>query len=602
MRRVGTVRRAVRGSRIGTRILIASLALCSLLASSAGANVVVDPVTGQKFGTLPVPQVPMALSAARPLARIAAAGTPTCDQSVDSQCATPLTYHGGPVQHGENVILFFWDPASFSSSPSYVTDMQNWVNGLAAGDFSTGNASGSAVGNPISVTQEYYDMSGPGGTKSFVPYAVHNGGTVFDTDPYPSNGCTDTYTDANNQTVTLPKCLNSGQLFGELHSYIQEHNLPLGIDTEYFVLTPQGVGTCQDSLSHSCAYAQYCAWHVDFGSPSNLPGQVILADMPWLAGTPCDPTQSPSSPSLYSSGIDRVVDAFSHELAETMTDPDISGWYGAGGDQDEIGDKCDAQYSVGQPMDNFTGLPQTSSGAPYNTTLSGRDYLLQMEYDNRAAGCTQWDTDAQPTAAISGPSQASAGSPAAFSLSNVSAPAGVAYVTWYFGDGAATRATSTGSVQHTYTSAGGRAVTAILTDNDGNEVKLTKSLTVASAVAKLLISVSPVHPAPKAPYTVRLAGRALPGGVFGAGHNRSDVELYDQFGGTCASTWGGERSRASAGRAHDLGKWLVGSGAFSFIQHRQARPSQHATARFCGYVSRSATRTDAQATALYTTT
>ncbi len=348
------MRRAGRGSRVGTRLLIASLALCSVLVSSARANVVADPVTGQKFGILPVPQVPIALNRARPLARIAAAGTPTCDQSVDSQCATPLTYHGGPVQHAENIILFFWDPSSFSSNRSYVTDMQNWVNGLTAGDFSTGTVNGSAVGNPISVTQEYYDMSGPGGTKSFVPYAVHNGGTVFDTDPYPSNGCTDTYTDANNQTVTLPKCLNSGQLFGELHSFIQEHKLPLGIDTEYFVLTPQGIGTCQDSLSHSCAYAQYCAWHVGFGSPSNLPGQVILADLPWLAGTPCDPTQSPSSPSLYSSGINRVVDAFSHELAETMTDPDISGWYGAGGDQDEIGDKCESQYSVGQPMDVFT--------------------------------------------------------------------------------------------------------------------------------------------------------------------------------------------------------------------------------------------------------
>ena len=584
-------------------MLVASLALCSLLVSSAGAKVVVDPVTGQKFGILPALSLSPALSAARPLAGLAAAGTPTCDPQVDMQCATPLTYHGGAVQHGENIILFFWDPNRFSSTPSYVTDMQNWVNGLAAGDFSTGNAPGSAVGNPISVTQQYYDMSGPGGTKSFVPYALHNGGTVFDTDPYPANGCTDSYTDANNQTVTLPTCLSAGQLFEELHSYIPAHHLPLGIDTEYFVLTPQGVGTCQDSASHSCAIAQYCAWHVDFGSPSNLAGQIILADLPWLSGTPgCDVDAALHVSPLYSSGIDSVVGAFSHELAETMTDPDISGWYGSGGDQDEIGDKCAFQYSVGQPAGNLTGLPQTSGGAPYSTTLSGRNYLLQMEYDNRAGGCNQWNTDAQPTAAISGPSRASAGSPATFLLTNVSAPAGVAYVTWYFGDGATTRATSTGSVEHTYTSPGSRAVTAILTDNDGNEVALTKSLTVASGVAKLLISVSPVHPAPRQPYTIKLAGQALPGGVFGAAHNRSDVELYDQFGGTCASTWGGERSRASSGMAHDLGKWLVGAGAFSFTQYRQARPSQHATVRFCGYVSRSATLTDAQATAFYATT
>ncbi len=99
------------------------------------------------------------------------------------------------------------------------------------------------------------------------------------------------------------------ELYGELSSYIQAHNLPTGIDTEYFMLTPQGVGTCSDSTH--CAFSTYCGWHTAFGSTSN---PVLIADMPWQAGVQgCDVT---GASSLHSSGIDPVVNTFSHELAE----------------------------------------------------------------------------------------------------------------------------------------------------------------------------------------------------------------------------------------------------------------------------------------------
>jgi hypothetical protein len=80
------------------------------------------------------------------------------------------------------------------------------------------------------------------------------------------------------------------------------------------------------------------------------------------------------------------------------------------------------------------------------------------------------------------------------------------------------------------------------------------------------------------------------------------MELYEQFGAICPTTWAGERSRAAAGKATDIGHSLVAAGSFGFTQHRAATPTPHATVRFCGYVSRTPSVTDAKATGFYTTT
>ena len=567
--------------------LVATTVACGILAPSAGAKVVLDKVTGHKFGILPPPPAaPAGNRAANPLAGVGAAATP-CFTS-DSTCASPLTYHGGAVQHGEKLYLLFWDPNGFAGNSSYVTDMQTWVQNLAAGDYSPDNTS-SHVGNPLSVVQQYYDLSGPGGTKNFIPYAVQYGGAIMDTDPYPASGCTDSYTPfGSSTTVTLGSCLDTGQLYTELHSYVTAHSLPTGGSVEYFVLTPPNVGSCDDSTSQKCAISGYCAWHTSFGAGST---QLLFADQPWLEGTNCDGNHALGLPSLYSSGIDPVVGTFSHELAETMTDPGLSGWYGPGSGADEIGDKCAYLYSDGQADDIFTGLPTTAGSAYYNTTLNGYNYLLQMEFDNQAnggaGGCSQWDTDTQPTATLTAPAHVTPGVPASFSLTNVSDPAGIAYVNWSFGDSGTGRSTGTAAIQHAFAAAGIYTVTAIVTDDLGNEVKKTAPVTVTKASgASLSIKLTNTHPAPKALYTIKLTGLALPGGTRGTGHNRTEVDLFEQAG-SCASTLKVESSRASAKTATHIGQWFAPAGSFAFAQQRTAVASQHLTVRFCGYVSAS---------------
>ena len=536
---------------------LAGLLLC-LIPSSAGARVVLDKVTGQRFGFVPAPTAAVTRNH-----RSGLAGTPTCDTSVDPTCASAMTLHsssGVAVQHAENDYLFFWDPQGFSESPGYISDMQTWLSNVAAGDYSTGSTG--VVGNPISVVQQYYDMSGPGGTKSFVPYAVRNAGTIVDTDPFPASGCTDSYKDfyaPGQPTVTLATCLTAPQLIGELANYITAHHLPKGMSNEYFILTPPNNGSCDDGTSKACAISTYCGWHTAIGSGAS---QIVLADLPWLQGTTCDVNRAEtvggglSDPYIYSSGIDSVVGVFSHELSETMTDPvPGTGWFGPGGGADEIGDKCAYQYEVGGGAFGISSLPKTGGGSYYNTTLGSNNYLLQMEYDNRAGGCNQWDTDTQPTASLTAPSSATTNAPASFSLSSVTAPAGIAYVTWNYGDGSAPVVTTNAAAvqQHAFTTAGTYTVSAVVTDNDGNELNKTAQVVVTGGSGGS--NAIQIHP-PTSAHVNQLFAIGLTGTAAQSETLYMYVDYY-----TCSSTPAGEHAKGApsnhwtvSGSFHELSK------------------------------------------------
>src|SRR5437588_11198339 len=132
--------------------------LAGLAASAAEARVVVDAHTVKRFGIVP-PPVSLTISARSPRSLLATPQASSCP----SPC--PLTLHSAsaPVQHAESEYVFFWDPGG-SMSASYKSSIQTWLNDVAGADYT--------AGNPISVTQQYYDKSVSGGAKSYVPYAV----------------------------------------------------------------------------------------------------------------------------------------------------------------------------------------------------------------------------------------------------------------------------------------------------------------------------------------------------------------------------------------------------------------------------------------------
>jgi PKD domain/Phosphate-induced protein 1 conserved region len=438
-------------------------ALLGCFVATAGAQVVLDTATHTRFGIAPT--LARSESSAPAIVRQGAAPAlqgPTCD--ADNEDCTKLTYKGGPVQHAESDYLFFWGPTGHALPSTYVSGIQTWLSAVAGADYSPDDQ--------FAVDQQYYDLSGPGGAKSYVPYAIDDADTVIDTDSYPTSECTD----KNGNGSTLAVCLTDGQIVSELSSYITAHHLPTGIDTEYFVLTPEGVGSCFDSNSSECSYTGYCGYHSFAGSGS---AQILYADLPWAYKVPgCDVDEAFGTGYANSDFIDPVVSVFSHEMSETMTDPNLDAWIQEGGADAgyEVADKCAYIYGSGG-YGSMSGLSYNGSGY-WNVSLEGDDYLMQLEFDNRLGNCALQDTDTQPTVSVSvAPATPAPGSQATYTA-KITDPAGVKSVEWNFGDGTTA---SGSSVEHVYAAAGTKTLTVLVVDEHGNEKRVTESVTVTTA-------------------------------------------------------------------------------------------------------------------------
>ena len=279
---------AVRGG-----LFVAVLAALTLGASPAGA-LIVKTKSGARFGV--VPAIRGAGAASRPAL---GALVPSCTTS----CA-PVTYHNsGPVQHGEKEYLFYWAPSGHPMPSTYRSGFTTFIQEIAGRDY-TGT-------NQFSVAQQYYDLSGPGGAKRFVPYGITYGGAVLDTHAYPPSGCSGT--DANG--AAEPVCLTQAQIATELSSYITAHSLRTDPTVEYHVITPNGVASCFDSSSTICSYTQYCGWH----STMQVSGHTVLyADLPWVYNVNgCDTNLAFRSGYSTGDALDPVVDVMSREISES---------------------------------------------------------------------------------------------------------------------------------------------------------------------------------------------------------------------------------------------------------------------------------------------
>lgn len=366
------------------------------------------------------------------------------------------------MQHGESDYLFFWEPPGYEAPSEYIAGLQRWFAQVEGDDYNPGIQFG--------VDQQYYDLSGEGASKRFVPYAVQDAGMIIDKDSYPTSECHD-----EDEKSATAVCLTSEQIVDELQTYIAAHHLPTGIDVEYFVLTPESVGSCFDSTSGECSYSAYCGYHDYAGSGSS---QILYADLPWLYDVSgCDVSGDFGVGHANSDEIDPVVSVFTHELSETMTDPNLDAWIQDSGPDSgyEIADKCAYIYGPGGEG-SLEGL--SSNGHCYwNVELEGNVYLMQLMFDNRTDNCALADSDTQPTVSIDVNPSTPAPQAAATFTAEVTDPAGVSSIEWSFGDG---DSASGASVEHTYASAGPKELTVLVTDEHGNEKQLTKEIEVTN--------------------------------------------------------------------------------------------------------------------------
>jgi hypothetical protein len=255
-----------------------------------------------------------------------------------------LQYHGGPVEHTNRTYGIYWVPSGYSISSDYRSTIDRFFTDVAADSGRTSNVYYSDT--------QYSDGSGS------IAYSSSFGGSYVDTNPFPSNGCSDVYTSV---------CLSDSQIQAEIQRVVAANAWPTGSTTEYFMFTAKGVGSCSGS---SCAFSQYCAYHSWSGSGSS---EILYANMPYADTVPaaCDAGQHPNG-----SEADPTINVTSHEHNETITDENGNAWYDRRGY--ENGDKCAWKFG--------SQIGSTSFGS-YNQLINGHPYELQQEYSNATKSC-----------------------------------------------------------------------------------------------------------------------------------------------------------------------------------------------------------------------
>ncbi len=439
------------------RLLIAVVALAAFGMSSVPANAEIAPATADhtRIGFVPAfGSVP-----------------PHNTACGNGQNCSLLSYHNnGQVQHAQKLYAIFWVPSGSTMPASFQTDVKAWISNFAKANYTQSTV--------FSVAQQYYDHSGPSGATRFVPYALANGGTFTDTTPFPASTCTD-----QQNGVNTPVCLDQSQQAAEVQSFVIAHHLPKGPNVEYLLFTPQNVGSCfaANGSPSNCSYSGYCAYHSNINAGTS--SEIVWANEPWVYQvTGCDLQYMGYGAGYASNSIaDPEFSILSHEIIETMTDVNLNAWYDSSGN--EIGDKCAYNYN-GSAVATWTGL--SNNGFGYWNQQATKQYLMQYEFSNMdsngtTTGCVGKITQSQPTATVS-PSTAVRGTPQTFTATVTTPSAPLAYITWSFGDGTASVVTTTGSISHTYpttVAAGTKSLVVIVTDQHGNEKRVTQPVSVS---------------------------------------------------------------------------------------------------------------------------
>ena len=406
---------------------------------------------GGAAGPLHVPKffggiVPDRAHASAPAEAGAAGGSARSKPARAHEAGGSLPYQGGPVLHSNRTYVIFWQPAGsgLSFDQGYIPMIERFLADVAGASHSTSNVYG--------LSGQYHDDTGP------AAYASHYGGAVLDTQALPGNGCVE-------PPVTGPgwtDCLNDSQYESEIIRVIHADRLPIASNNVYFMVTPDGLGSCENSGPDNCALGgsaagSYCGYH-----SSTPDGEVIYAIIPYNAV----PGHCQSdNPRPNSSTADPSISTVSHEHNEMVTDPLGNAWIDSQGNED--GDLCITDYS---PSVGGTG------GGAFNEVISGHPYYLQEEYSDMDGGCRG---SARPDHAsiISRP----VANGVRFTGRGSAPGAGIAAYDWFFGDG---RSSHGASVVHRFPHAGRWRVTLRAVDGNGNYAYATSWVTARRVVKR----------------------------------------------------------------------------------------------------------------------
>jgi hypothetical protein len=296
------------------------------------------------------------LLAALALAVTASSGAAASPARTPFRGVVPHSPHLAAAPHVRSQAIQPAGPATLTFAASYQTVINRYFADIA-------HDSG-RVDNVYSVATQYSDAAGA------IRYQSTVGGAYVSHDPLPASVCddgADTY------------CITDQQVQAEIQSALTATGWHGGLDHVFFLLTPNGVGSCFSQFGQ-CSTDTFCAYHSDFTDSSLEP--VIYANEPYEGPIPGCTDSTQGFPNDVDA--DTTVNTISHEHNEAITDPLGDGWLASDGN--ENGDLC--AYGFGT---------QTNPGpAAYNQVINGHHYDLQQEYSNANAGCIQ-HTGGAPT-------------------------------------------------------------------------------------------------------------------------------------------------------------------------------------------------------------
>jgi PKD domain len=352
-----------------------------------------------------------------------------------------LPYDGGRVLHSNRTHLIFWQPAGsgLAFDPGYTQLIETFLADVAADSHQTTNT--------YAVSGQYADAQG------LAAYNSTYGGAVLDTNPLPPNGCTEPATTGPGWTV----CLTDAQLESEIENVITADHLPTTSHDIFFLVTPDGFGSCTDATSASCALGGsatgYCGYH------SETTNGILYAVIPYNAVP--GHCQS-SNPRPNASTADPAISTISHEHNETVTDPDGNAWIDSQGDEEA--DLC---------LTNFGPVIGGSGNRAWNESIHGGHFFLQELWSDADNGC---EPRAQPdTVSFALTRDPDRRRSVSFVAHGTDPDGYMVSYKWFFGDG---QTASGRRVNHTFGLPGTYRVQVRATDSWGNWTFAERNLKV----------------------------------------------------------------------------------------------------------------------------
>jgi hypothetical protein len=275
----------------------------------------------------------------------------------------PLLYHGGPVMTSLEVYSIFWAPAKLQSgaATSMPAIYKTVLTNLSA-DYSGHSLS--------SVASQYYQtvnkvttyisgLAGPGGTGS-------DQATYTDADAYPASKC----------TPTAVNCVTDAQLQAEVARVMTLKGWTGGLTKVFVVYLSPGEETCQ--AAKACSNTAFCGYHSHFTNSEGA--TVVYANLPYAILSNC---QVPGTPAPSGNAYaDTEASIATHEITESITDPEGSAWFTAQGN--EIGDLCAYTFGI-----NSWDYDSATKAYRANEMWNGHFYEVQRMFNNHFGLCTQ---------------------------------------------------------------------------------------------------------------------------------------------------------------------------------------------------------------------